>query len=429
MINSLVNEELFVGKMPLWQSGGEVEGAYCFLDGEKYYQIRNYDQMPPFFMSIVSSADHWLFISSTGGLSAGRVNAESALFPYYTDDKLAENSDNTGHLASFIVSDGIRRQRWDPFSNQYAGAYQIGRNLYKNVTGDKLVFEEINYDLQLTYRYAWRTSPKFGIVKTSWLQNNSNQSLTVSVLDGLQNVLPYGATVALQTQLSNLLNGYKRSELEPETGVGMFALSATLTDLAEPSESLKVSTIWQCGLDEARILLSTHQVAAFKHGAEVTQEAEIRGYRGAYLANTMLILAADETQSWHFVAEVNQDHVQLAALINQLRENSAELPDLIEADITKGNEALEAIVASADGLQFSADTLSANHHFANVLFNTMRGGIFANNYQVRKDDLLDFIQQRNRPVYQACEPLLQSLATEFSYGELLRLADGSNEAD
>ncbi|MEJ2279477.1 MAG: hypothetical protein P8Y70_17300 [Candidatus Lokiarchaeota archaeon] len=44
--------------------------------------------MPPFFMSIVSSSNHWLFISSTGGLSAGRVSAEQALFPYYTDDKL-----------------------------------------------------------------------------------------------------------------------------------------------------------------------------------------------------------------------------------------------------------------------------------------------------------------------------------------------------
>ena len=76
--------------------------------GEPYYCIRNYDHMPPFFMSIVSNSDHWLFISSTGGLSAGRSNAESALFPYYTDDRLTENSDNTGHVAISRVTRGAR---------------------------------------------------------------------------------------------------------------------------------------------------------------------------------------------------------------------------------------------------------------------------------------------------------------------------------
>lgn len=425
MIDSLVNEDLFVGKTPLSQTNSKITGEYCLLDGESYYRICNYDQMQPFFMSIVSSADHWMFISSTGGLTAGRVNAESALFPYYTDDKLTENSDNTGHLASFIVG----RQRWEPFSDRYAGAYQIGRNLYKNVTGDKLIFEEINFDLQLTYRYAWRSSPQFGWVKTSWLQNNSHQSRTISVLDGLQNVLPYGATVALQTQLSNLLNGYKRSELEPETGLGIFALSATLTDLAEPSESLKATSVWQCGLDNPTMLLSTHQVTAFNRGRCVSQETEIRGYRGAYLANATLTLAPNAQQSWHFVAEVNQDHGSLATLMNQLRDESADLPQLLEDDIARGSETLQALVASADGLQFSADTLTANHHFANVLFNTMRGGIFANNYQVGKTDLLDFIQQRNQPAYQACEALLAGLPEEVDYRALLALAAESGSAD
>ena len=72
-----------------------IEGKYVQFLGEEYYRISNYDQMPPFFMSIVSDSDHWLFISSTGGLSAGRINAESALFPYYTEDRIAKNSENT----------------------------------------------------------------------------------------------------------------------------------------------------------------------------------------------------------------------------------------------------------------------------------------------------------------------------------------------
>ncbi len=78
-------------KIVLPMTDTSVSGSYFRMLGETYYRIHRYDQIPPFFMSIISSADHWLFISSTGGLTAGRVNAESALFPYYTDDKIAEN--------------------------------------------------------------------------------------------------------------------------------------------------------------------------------------------------------------------------------------------------------------------------------------------------------------------------------------------------
>ena len=55
-------------------------------------------------MSIVSNSNHWLFISSTGGLSAGRKNSNYALFPYYTDDKITESSDHTGSKTIFLVT-------------------------------------------------------------------------------------------------------------------------------------------------------------------------------------------------------------------------------------------------------------------------------------------------------------------------------------
>jgi hypothetical protein len=121
--------------------GQPVSGEIVRIDGETYYCIHCYDQMPPFFMSIVSSADHWLFISSTGGLTAGRVNAESALFPYYTDDKVAENWVNTGPVTCLFVrrdaaTDGSADAiRWEPFSADQSETQRIVRNLYKNVVG------------------------------------------------------------------------------------------------------------------------------------------------------------------------------------------------------------------------------------------------------------------------------------------------------
>ena len=87
---------VYIGDTVDHTRGELVEGEYVTCMGAEYYCIKNYDVLPPFFMSIVSDADHWLYISSTGGLSAGRINPDSALFPYYTEDRISENSENTG---------------------------------------------------------------------------------------------------------------------------------------------------------------------------------------------------------------------------------------------------------------------------------------------------------------------------------------------
>ena len=85
--NTLIEETSFTNK--------EVKLTSLTIDNENYYQISNNDAMRPFFMSIVSDSNHWMFISSNGGLTAGRKNSEYALFPYYTDDKITESADIT----------------------------------------------------------------------------------------------------------------------------------------------------------------------------------------------------------------------------------------------------------------------------------------------------------------------------------------------
>ena len=422
------SQGIYLGDSVVQNPTRKVEGGYVTLLGEQFYCIRHYDQMPPFFMSIVSSSDHWMFISSTGGLSAGRSNAETALFPYYADDRISENNDNTGHVAVSWVSRGARTSLWEPFSARYAGLYRLEHHLYKNGLSDKLIFEETNHDLGLTYRYAWRTSDRFGLVKTAWLINDAAETCHVALVDGLQNLLPHGATTAIQNTFSNLLNAYKRNELDPETGLGIFSLSSTLTDLAEPSESLKATTVWQVGLEQARTLLSSNQLDDFRRGQEIIQETDIRGRRGAYLLNATFDLPAGQQKEWSFVAELNQDSVSVASLVNALKD-PAELKTRLEEDIARGSANLAAIVASADGLQLSSDQLVTAHHSSNVLFNTMRGGIFANNYQVRKDDLLEFMAVRNKAVLRLQADFFAGLPDEPDSRDLLKQAVATDSSD
>ena len=80
-------QNIYVGKNPIQVKDVKISASEQLIDDEIFFKISNVDQMRPFFMSIVSNSNHWLFISSTGGLSAGRKNSNYALFPYYTDDK------------------------------------------------------------------------------------------------------------------------------------------------------------------------------------------------------------------------------------------------------------------------------------------------------------------------------------------------------
>ena len=88
------------------------------IDNKAYFRISNSDEMRPFFMSIVSDSNHWMFISSNGGLTAGRKNSEFSLFPYYSEDKITESSEITGAKSIFQIKKNDEFHIWEPFSTQ-----------------------------------------------------------------------------------------------------------------------------------------------------------------------------------------------------------------------------------------------------------------------------------------------------------------------
>ena len=87
-------KKIFLGTNEVDFSEKKVSGKLLQIGDETFYKISHFDEMRPFFMTVVSHSNHWMFISSTGGLSAGRKDCNSALFPYYTDDKITTCSRN-----------------------------------------------------------------------------------------------------------------------------------------------------------------------------------------------------------------------------------------------------------------------------------------------------------------------------------------------
>jgi hypothetical protein len=398
------------------------------LEGEKYYKIENHDTMRPFFMSIVSDSDHWLFISSNGGLTAGRKNADFALFPYYTDDKITEFADVTGSKSIFQIRFDDQVVVWEPYSERFNDSYDLSRNLYKNFFGNKIIFEEINNDLQLTFRYQWSSSNLFGFVKKSEIINNSNKDYNVTVLDGVQNIIPHGVSSDLQMSTSNLVDAYKRSELHAESGLGIYALSAIIVDKAEPSEALKANVVWSLGMDNPRHLLSSKQLPAFRKLQKITAETDVKAEKGAYFISNDLFLPQKSSKDWKIIANVNQSQSQVIQLCESLIHDRT-LEKQVFDDVEIGQQNLITLVASADGLQFTADKLIDTRHFSNVLFNIMRGGIFDEHYQIEKNDFTSYLKKANIEVFEKNNLFVNNLNDTFSYIELLALINNENDED
>ncbi|MDJ0699180.1 MAG: hypothetical protein QNJ07_04940 [Woeseiaceae bacterium] len=395
-----------------------ITGEFIDFSGERFYAIRNVDRMEPFFISVVSNVDHWLFVSSTGGLTAGRVSPASALFPYVTVDKIHDSTTHTGCKTVMRIKAASQRYDWEPFNREHDGIYAIRRNLYKNVLGNKICFEEINEDLELAFRYTWATSEEYGFVRLCELENLGYVASNIEIIDGLQNILPASTPLFTQTNSSNLVDAYKWTELDEASGLAIFSLYSRITDRAEPAESLKANTTFCLGLDDRKILISADQLRRPINGTPLEQERHKRGVRGAFFVNAQFDLPPESSRSWQFVADVEQSQARVVELRRLLGDTEA-LSEAISRSIAVGSERLARIMAAADGFQSTAEENVSIHHYANVLFNTLRGGIFDDQYNISSRDFAATVRHFNRDVYKRSQQLLAGLPGKLGYRELL----------
>ncbi len=398
------------------------------VNKESWFKIPQSDAMRPFLMSLVSDSNHWMFISSNGGLTAGRKDVEGALFPYYTDDKLTEMAHTTGSKSIFQVERNGGVEIWEPFSGVSPLRHGVQRNLYKNRTGNKVMFEEINMDLGLQFSYTWNSSNLFGFVRQSALVNTSGSLIKVKLIDGIQNVLTYGVNSDLQRRQSNLVDAYKRTELAPESGMGIFALSAIIVDRAEPSEALKANVSWSLELENPKHLLSSLQLEKFRKCQPITQETDAKGEQGAYFLLTELTLAPYADTRWTIMANVNQTQADMVDLSHRIKRDPY-LAAKVEADIALGTENLLKLVAGADGLTYSSDPLRDTRHYANVLFNIMRGGIFDENYLIEKKEFGDYLRKANAQVAAEHRAFIDGIETRFDLASLHSRLDRVSDPD
>ncbi|NNF07261.1 MAG: hypothetical protein HKN21_10920, partial [Candidatus Eisenbacteria bacterium] len=190
-------------------SQAELKEGVTTLFGEPFYLIPNIDRIDPFFMSVASDTDCWMFLTSRGGLTAGRIDAERSLFPYETVDKLQHGHFHTGPQTVIRLA-GNLEEHWEPLNPHFDGSSRYARNIYKSTLGNWIVFEETHVDWNLRFRYDWRACERFGWVRTVHVENLGEGRVQIDVLDGIRNILPFGAPLALYQSTSSLVDAYKQ---------------------------------------------------------------------------------------------------------------------------------------------------------------------------------------------------------------------------
>ena len=402
----------------------KVKGCFTTLPGEtgQFYKIENYDCMDDFFMTITSASDIWNFCWSQGGITAGRIDCDHAVFPYYTADKVSDAKSYTGSYTAVMAGNVI----WEPFASLGASPAirrlaekNITRNIYKNAAGTEVWFEEINEDLQLSFRYGWTSSPKYGLVKKSVITNLSDKSISVKVLDGCRNILPACVTADFQNSNSVLLDAYKKTDLDSTSKLALFAVSSIVTDKAEPSEGLFANVSWFNTEDD--LLLAPDAPEQFAEKGSIEIMDVVKGKRpAAYICRD---LSLKGSASWYQVFDTRLDASKIAVLKKELKDRTKLTASLI-ADIEDGKKLMETYIAEADGFQETAETMTCVHHSENVMFNIMRGGFFANSGKISLADFIKFVEQRNKALVKLAEKVTSAITASadkdgfVNYGEL-----------
>jgi len=415
-----------------------VHGEFTDFMGERFYRISNYDAMPPFFMTIVSSSDVWNYLWSNGGITAGRINSDKALFPYYTADKVSDSRTYTGPYTALKVRSGDDEWLWEPFSEAAAGLWKIKRAIYKNMNGSKVYFEEVNEDLGLAFIYGWTSSDAFGLVRRARIENRSAATVKLEILDGARNILPACVTSAFQNDNSVLLDAYKMTDLDKDSGTAVFSVTSIVTDKAEPSEGLFANVAWFTCPGE--LFLSPDAPEAFRSGTPISRETVLKGTRAAFWVKRELSLepagaspaganssGAKSADDWYLALDTSLDLARLKRLEKRIADRKAARAEL-EADIEAGSRLLDSYIAAADGMQTTADLATCAHHEANVMFNVMRGGIPADGYTVRIDDLLAFTATRNHALVAKMKDAVAPLGEKTSVESLRSACERTGDA-
>ena len=102
--------------------------------------------------------------------------------------------------------------------------------------------------------------------------------------------------------------------------------------------------------------LTSLQLNNFRLGNTVQQEVDVKAEKGAYFLNSDIILEKESAKEWMIIANVNQNHSNIAKLSKQIKEDSS-LQDKVNNNINLGTKRLVELNSASDAIQVTSDNL------------------------------------------------------------------------
>jgi hypothetical protein len=412
------------GGLPLLAAGGPATRCERSWRGERWIGIADVDAMPPFFTTAVGDNECWLFAGSNGPLCAGRREPDLALFPYVNVDRIIDHPGSAGFLTCALIDEGDGQRLWEPWSAQPA-LHPRSRSLLRHELGAGLLFIERDELSGLELCAEIATSQRFGLVRRVSLINGGTKTLHVRLLDGFHRLLPPGLGTDTWASFSYLAQAYMRHERVSGCDAALYTLNAAITDRAEPREVLRCAAAWWLGAAPRTLLLSAAQVDAFRRGAAIEAESEIRGVTGALLGEIDTVLEPGATAAWTMGADTGLDQVAAGSLCELISQADAEAE--VEEAIACDRDGLRARLAAHDGLSLTGDRGDDDAHRSSTLFNLMRGGVLPADLTVRRDDFAAWLKRRDRVVADRCAADLASWPERLDLPALAEAAADSGD--
>ena len=210
------SSRILLGNQPVPLAEAKVEGELVQYDGESFYRITHARSHEAVLHEHRRNSDHWLFVASNGGMTAGRKTPKQSLFPYTTEDKIVDGARVTGPYTALLVHSSGKTRLWHPFRDEDSLVYRSTRRLYKNVLGNRVVFRRRGQRGSGIFVFATsggRALASFSFVSARFV-NRGAGAVDIRVLDGLQNLMPADVDEKVQADFSCLLDACrKKNEL------------------------------------------------------------------------------------------------------------------------------------------------------------------------------------------------------------------------
>ena len=388
----------------------------------EYVHVERVEEMAPFLMSVASASDGWLFLGSNGGLAAGRVSSEGAMFPYRNADQLLSNRCGGGLWAAVLFDSGDRV--WLPFCEEPVES-GITRAVSKHRSGGVIRLMERNFEAGLSLSWEVGFGRKRGLIKRTSLANVGDVERAILIVEGWRTILPPEMPDGLYTRMSYLAQAYMRHEATlPQ--VAVYSLNVGISDRPEPYEVMRYAVGVVPKAPDV-LLLSDRQIRdiLFRR-IKPRGESEERGVPGAHLLVWELKLLPGDSVEWWASLDTGLDHCQLEE-IRCATEAGLLTEEVLKKDLIAGVWDLEELIARVDGWQVSGDGKFAPHYAMNCLYNSMRGGMPACGNRIPDADFEKFLGERNK----ACVARLRGerILLAGTLGELRAVAKASGDAD